>query len=279
MEDWYRQDVTHVIHECTRTFDITSLREAVGDKYLVQQVIWCPRELGIPSHRTRSYIVMTLKSAVVVDVEWSRMSLSELHFVELKASARIYFRVPASVLKRFYEQHQQADAAEHGGTEARSCLTQSALNRLDEHVAAAVVADSVDFIAIAHNQNRSFMAFDSSCPALTRTSKIWGYSVQQEPRPEPLHGSAPRVLDRMMLPAEYLCALGWPCILEAGHRDAVRLPMCFTNPYLLGGDGIDESATVSESEIQHLAGNSMHVTQILTALAHIVLGTHLQWSV
>ena len=120
----------------------------------------------------------TLKSSVVIDVEWSRLTFTNLHFVDLKATAKLYFRVPASVLKRYYEEHIHLERGESSDSKARLCLTESALNRLDEHLSAAVVTDSkAGFTCIAYNQNRAHVSFDSSCPALTRSSRIWGYTI------------------------------------------------------------------------------------------------------
>ena len=127
LEDWYRHEPTHVIHECSRNFDVESFREAVSEKYHLEQVISSPLDFGVPAHRCRSYCLLTLKSKIVVDIPYSRASLSELLFQKVATNAKIFFRAPSSLVNSYCVAHERADRKDEDDTPARKCLTKSAL--------------------------------------------------------------------------------------------------------------------------------------------------------
>ena len=209
LEDVRRQMPTHVIHECTRAFDFNTLNEFLSPWYGLEQMVCSPVDFGVPVKRNRSYILMSLKSAVVIDVPFARTSMQDLEiFQQVVGCARMFFRAPGSAVARFIKDNIRPERLELEESDARCTLTQAAASRLEEHLVSQVISGA-SFACIAYNQRLEFMAFDDKVPALTRSSTLWGATL---PPGTAVEGS---VIDRPMIPIELVGVQGWPVLLAA----------------------------------------------------------------
>ena len=258
LANWLPQSPTHVLHECTRNFDVQALRSAVEPRYLLQQVICSPLNFGVPVHRKRSYCLLTLKSKIVVEVPWQLSSVEDLLFAEVRVSAKVFFRAPSSFVTHYMTLHQRPEREAEAETLARKCLTMSQVTRLDEHILGGL-ADDKAFLWVAYSQNKSFMSFDEFVPALTTSATIWGKNMRDA-------GG----VDRMMMPIELIAAQGWAVLLDVTDEKSSRLPMPLR--YRNVARWV-EGVSVRAADMVKMAGNGMHVSQVGACLLYALLGT------
>ena len=236
-------------------------------RYIIEKLECSPVDFGVPVKRARSYALMTLKSAVVVQIPWARASWEELEITQaVEATGRMFFRAPKSLVERFIVENTRPEHAHTDVGSARATLTASALARLDDHLWSHRVAGAT-FAAVGYNQRLEFMSFDNKIPTLTRSSTIWGASLDETP-------TSGATIDRPLLAIELLACQGWPVLLPAEDERTGRLPLPFQfrHVYVYSAD-----VSLSDAEIQKLAGNGMHVLQVAVALAWSLLCTSTAW--
>ena len=260
-----RQDPTHVVQECTRSFDVATFTKATSSKYVLNQISFCPTSLGWPSKRSRSYCLLTNKKHIVVNIPMSVQTAEQLLYQQLRTNAKIFFRAPSSMVTAYCERNMREDRQDEPDSMPRKTLSKGSLSRLDEHVTAAVHSN-LDFLVVAHNQSRHFMAFDNLVPALTRSSMPWGRSLKSSSL-EPV-GSDKISIDRPLLPYECLAAMGWAVLLPLEDGRSQRLPAKLSFKAVYCGDG------PSDAELRSMAGNGMHCGAIALVLSYVLLATH-----
>ena len=263
LEDVWRQRPTFVIHECTRALDWESMRLYMEPRYVIEQLQCTPLDFGVPVKRARSYAVMTLKTAVVMQIPWARSSWEELELMQaVESTGRIFWRAPKSLVERFCSENARPEQVHAEVGSPRATLTTAALQRLEDHLWFHRVAGA-KFACIAYNQRLEFMTFDAKVPTLTRSSTIWGSSLDET-------GTTSASIDRPLLPVELLGCQGWPVMLAADDERTRRLPLPFRYQHI---HSHSPDISLSDAEIHRLAGNGMHVLQIGAALAWTLLCT------
>ena len=71
----------------------------------------------------------------------------------------------------------------------------------------------------------------------------------------------------MMLPVEMLAAQGWPVLREASASSSKRLPVPMQFRHILHRQ---EGLSLTDSEMQRLAGNGMHLCQVGLPLLYVL---------
>ena len=207
---------------------------------------------GVPCSRRPCQVTQVVPQA--------RSTVNDLFALTLRASGKIFFRAPSSLVSMHCQQHRRADRAQEAETPARMTLSKASLSRLDEHIY-ALQSGGCRFAVIAYTQNVTFMKFDMRVPALTKGIRLWGVSWKED--------SGERSLDRMMLDIEKLASMGWPVLLDATDARSQRLPSAMRYAAFHKPTAED----VTTTEWHEMIGNGMHVLQILAALSVALLGS------
>lgn len=259
------QDPTFVIQECTGRFDVTTFRSIMQPEFFVQNVKFCPTDLGIPVHRLRSYCFCTNKKYIVTRVPMSMECLQEVFFRKVVTDAQIFFRAPDSYVNQYLNQLAKAFNAPDIVTELKKegvnsykpehymgpgdCL------RVQAHIRKAREQGQT-FVCCMPAQNEKFYKFDSACPALLRKSKIFGQTVVPPPTSSS-EAASPKTVSRLLTPYEHLGIQGVPVLLRRDHRLSRILPkaLTFSNIYYA-------RSSLVEASLASFAGNGMHLAQV-----------------
>lgn len=262
LADLMLHDPAFLIQECTRLFDVVGFKMIVQDMFYVQNAVFSPTDLGIPSHRQRSYCLRTNKKDIVVRIPFELSCLREHFFRRLDADARIYFRAPTSLQKvRLLELQRlrQIEPSSSQGEELnfRDLLAAGDRTRLDCYEVASKELD-LPFVCVNITQNVGTVStMDGSCPALLRRSVVWGLQLDSG-RPSNCPVPEEQRVDRLLLWYESLAAQGIPVLLRSTDDMTRYVPNCFSFRRALYG----LKGSLTGDVVASMAGNGMHVSQI-----------------
>lgn len=261
--------VLRAVQECTSLFDVLGFMGLMQDMFYVQHVKFSPTDLGIPSHRLRSYTLSVNKARVVVRIPFSKECLQERFFREMVCTAEVFFRAPESYVIAYLYSLVRTVRGDHAAASLwgknswdvgpENYLTASDENRLNEQKASSMLK-GFRFLCSNITQSDSFMKFDSSCPCILRRAKIFGHNWAASHA-----GAAPRI-SRLMTPYEYLAAQGLPVLLPKKHKLTSILPKQLSFGSAYSGRG-PPTAMLSS-----LSGNGMHLAQVGLCLVWCLLG-------
>ena len=286
--DLLEHDPDFIIQECTWLFDYVGLHLMLGERFYIQQVIFSPKDLGIPAGRQRSYCLCTNKSRIIVRVPWTLTCLRENFFRKLDATAEIYFRAPDSYVRKFLgrmaeEQNKQIDDdCDVNAVSTDLILPPGVCKLLDEHILSltlpGIAADTseIKFACVNIRQTSSFMPATSWVPNMLRKSLVWGQTVQGISG-DGKGGVEARVVEgqtfisRLMTPYETLAVQGVPVLLDHKHPFSWILPKVFKFSHFFH----KRRGSLSNKDVISLVGNGMHLSQIGLALLFVLIGTGL----
>jgi len=235
-----------VLHECVPNFPVIILRTLLGHKYRI--LVFpdlSPKQLGHPVERKRQWLLMTLMDSVVTTA--SVEQFYELFYRALAADGSIYFAATESQLMHA----RKAKALKRHMSDSASCrelgsvYTNERWAVYQEHIqkereAGNLTGDNFFWDNVHHI---SHGPKPSSCiPCLTRNSQI-----------------ASLVHDRRAIGIEHLLMQG-VCTMD--------IPGVRPCPWL----HLIQLGTLSQNELQHLAGNAMHQA-VVGALMGYALAT------
>ena len=153
--DLLRQDPAFLLQECVRYFDVEPLAKLLERAhFIVQQVVFSPLDLGVPTHRMRSYILAVHKKQVKIRVPFQVPDLEPLFWRQVQASAKIYFRAPSSLLQAMLPHRSDEVADEDYRPE--SCMSVGDNKRLKK------------YLEVAQKKGLKFL-----CASVTQKSWIW----------------------------------------------------------------------------------------------------------
>eukprot|EP00971_Amphidinium_carterae_P327569 6458993-Amphidinium_carterae.6 len=200
-----------VIQECTRTFDVGSYKECLGEDYDVQQLVFSPTDLHLPVARTRSYTIALRRERLRRKLDWGIETASRLVFVgpERPFKGSIFARAPQSMRDSILAElmkRRQSVSGDPREPSFYSMLTDAARGRLCAFFEQAHWA-SLEYMIADISQNPKFHAsLSMTLPCFSRSSELWICRIADGVE-----------TSRPFCSYELLGALGWPVLLAASN--------------------------------------------------------------